>query len=626
VKLIDIIWKEISLVKSQRIALLLIFLYPFLAIGILGSSFSGMDIQKMGNINVGVVNELQFESDMIDKVADINGINIIDYDDENLMRSAIRKKEILVGLKISGASPNTQARVDMVYDNSSLLSSKFFLEIAKGMVQRVTVEEAKEKLATIWSTISSFGNNLESELAQIDEFKAMLAESEESLDDLESKLNALDFSEIDSMLSQQGNTIENFDSRLSTFDQDLIRFKTSFNKFKTDYELLKQKSDEYYSSARLIPAQISGAVSSIDEILVTLNEIDSANPGNPAIEKAILDLGARRAQMLDWNNSITEMITLMEEINDEQSSINTTINETEEYFEELESASAEIRTALASSGQNISTVNEKLDVFKDAVDEVRELIADARKSKIEIESKLNTSDTLLSSFSVQLIEFSKINPEVIARPVIFYERGVFDVDPLGILVANATAIVLILTCLLLTSIGVILERNQNAALRMELSPTSKATFVTGKIIGQLIIAMVEAFIIFGVAFIAFGINILPFIFELTLATILISLAFISLGLLITFFTKNQSTAILLSLLLVIPMMFLSGVILPTEFMEPLMRGISGYMPLTVANNMLIGIIIRSVPLIEMVFEVVLLLLLIVVVLAMVLLKKETYRS
>jgi short subunit fatty acids transporter len=73
-------------------------------------------------------------------------------------------------------------------------------------------------------------------------------------------------------------------------------------------------------------------------------------------------------------------------------------------------------------------------------------------------------------------------------------------------------------------------------------------------------------------------------------------------------------------------MFLSGVILPTEFMEPLMRGISGYMPLTVANNMLIGIIIRSVPLIEMVFEVVLLLLLIVVVLAMVLLKKETYRS
>jgi len=182
--------------------------------------------------------------------------------------------------------------------------------------------------------------------------------------------------------------------------------------------------------------------------------------------------------------------------------------------------------------------------------------------------------------------------------------------------------VLVLTCLLLSSIIVIIERNQNVSLRLALSPTNKFTLFSGKVIGQLIIALIEAAIIFLVAYFAFNLQILNSWGELLLATLLIAAAFIGIGLLISALTKNQSTAILSSLLIIVPMLFLSGIILPVEFMEPFMQVISGLMPLTVANNLLVGIIIKGSLLVEMVKEVAILLGIFVVISLIILFKKS----
>ena len=259
--------------------------------------------------------------------------------------------------------------------------------------------------------------------------------------------------------------------------------------------------------------------------------------------------------------------------------------------------------ALSNSNRDIDLINEKLSVFKDSISKVKNLIASSRETKVKIEQKLDDSDSLLSSFSGELINFSNIDPAVLAKPVVFYESGVFDVDPFGILVANATAIVLALTCLLLTAIAAIIERNQNISLRLELSPTSRASLMLGKVLGQLVIALVVAMVIFLVAIFGFNLE-LAFVFpQLIVATILISLAFISIGLAISFFTKNQSTVILSSLLIIIPMLFLSGMILPLDFMDPMMRIIGGLMPLTISNELLIGMIVKNLSLLDYLIEV-----------------------
>ncbi|MBT4870738.1 MAG: ABC transporter permease [Candidatus Diapherotrites archaeon] len=623
-KLIEIIWKEISLVKSQKIAILLIVLLPFIAISLLVAAFTGTDMQQMGGINVGVVNELEFDANLIGQVAEMKEINLIEYLDENKMRSAIRRKEIIVGLKISGKGEYSQKKIDMIYDNSNLMSSKLFLELAKAIIQRVTVQTAQTQLSEVWITLTDLGKNLDDELNQISEFKKMLADAETDLDDLENKLSALDLDEIELIVADQKDNINSFDGELTSFENDVADFKTSFYAFKSDYEDLKTELDSYESTLETIPGEMSLAINSLDESITYLKNLEQSIPLNQDLSDTITSLEERKSQMQDWNNTISEVLVLINEIQDEESNLNTTITETESYFDEIDAAAIEVSSALSESSSDIDAVNEKLSVFKESISEVEELIFEARRSKSEIESKLNASDSLLSSFSNELIEFSKIDPKVLAKPVIFYEAGVFDVNPKGILTANATAIVLIMTCLLLTSMSVITERNQKSALRMGLSPTNKVTFVVGGVLGQLVIALVEAMIIFIVAAIGFGVDILPVFGELFIATILIALSFISIGLLVTFFTKNQSTAILLSLLVIVPLLFISGVIIPLDFMTPLIQVFSSFMPLTIANNLLIGVLVRGISLTEMLFEVGVLVSIIVAVIIITLLKKESY--
>jgi ABC-2 type transport system permease protein len=192
----------------------------------------------------------------------------------------------------------------------------------------------------------------------------------------------------------------------------------------------------------------------------------------------------------------------------------------------------------------------------------------------------------------------------------------FNGSNFGMLVSNLVAIVLILTCMLLSSITVIIERVQNVTLRLNMSVTWRSMFIAGKVLGQLAIAILEAGIIFAVAFFKFelpfsilGVNTVGFGLilpaapvDLFLAVILISISFISMGLLVASFAKSQSTAVLATLLLIVPMLFLSGIILPIEAMGGIMQFISSNLPLTVANNLLTGIIVKGISIFEFGFE------------------------
>ena len=638
-KFFEIVWKEISLVKSQKIALLLIILYPFLVIGLLGSAFTGMDVSKMTGTKIGIVNALDFNSDITGKFSSMKELRITPYPDINSLTDAIKKKEITAGIRLLGSSANSQIKVELFYDNSSLLSSRFFIEIAKAMMQRVTSEAVQTQLSGVLQTVSSLGKNLESELKNISDFKAKLASAEISLNNLETKVNALDFNAVESELNSQKTNVDSFNSKNTNFKNDIASFQSSFNEFKTEYSSLKTLLTKNQTALRALPAQIGAAYYSIEQVISNLESIKATLPTEEAktqMNDQIIQLNAIKSNMSDWNALASDLIVLTNKIVDDSSSLNQTISKADSMFARVNAESQNVSTVLSSSSASITEMNSKLMVFKESITEVKDLIIEARKSKKEIEEKLNASDSLLSEFSSKILNMKDLDPKVLSQPVLFYEVRMYNVDPFGILVANSAVVVLILTCMLLTSILVLLEKNQNVSLRLSLSNTSRFTLLFGKMTGQLVIALVEAVIIFMVAFtkiilpfpilgfnsIGFGLVTNCSLLDLFLGIVIISIAFISMGILISFFTKNQSTAILTSLLLVVPMLFLSGIILPIDFMEPFMQMISSFLPLTIANNLLIGLIVKGIPLMEMSLEIGLLLGITLVVIVIVFVKKN----
>ena len=623
-KLVDIIWKEISVVKSQKIALLLIFLYPFLAIFLLGSSFTGVDISSMGNVNIGVINNLPYDINLFEAMGSQSNLRLTEFDDVNSMTAALKRKEVTVGLKLASPGENQRINVDMHYDNSNLLASGIFIDFAKIMLQRMTVEKTRTKLAEIISAVQGLGSNLEGELSRISEFKENLVEAEESINSLEAKLNQLDIGEIESALAGQQQSISTFEQKNAQFLQELQTFKTSFQQMKSEITTLNNSLSNYETQLGAVMVQLDASITQTDSLIAALQaeHAMAVEPEKTVLAGRIASLQGIRSDLVDSKQLMTNLQTVLLELSDEQSTLNTTINRANTLFGTLEVESGNITGALASSSSTIDGMNSKLGVFKSALDEVRLLISDSRQSKTDIENKLTASENLLSSFSEQMVAFSELDPSVLAQPVRFYERKLFKVNPFGILVANIAAIVLILTCILLTSIIVILERMENVSLRMKLSPTNKATFLLGKIIGQLAIAGVEAVIIFAVAVIAFGVDLSGNFLNLFGGTLLIALSFICIGLIIANITRTQATAMLTSLLLIVPMLFLSGVILPLEFMEPMMQIVSSFMPLTIANQIFVGTIIKGFGFVELYKEIATIVIIIVAVILFVMLKDE----
>ncbi|MEK6958910.1 MAG: ABC transporter permease [archaeon] len=638
-RLLEIIWKEISLIKAQKVALLLIFLYPFIAIALLGSAFTGLEPQKMTNINAGVVNDLSFDSNIIGELSQYKEIKLTEYGDANKLLDAIKKKEVIVGVRISGATKNDQLKVDLYYDNSNLMASRFFLEIAKAVMQRITIEATQQKLKGIFTTVNGLEGTLTSEVNNIKEFQAKLNTAGSKIDKLEKDLNAINFDEIKTILSEQQSNLDSLEQKTADFKTKFSTFKTSFNKAKSDLGSIEPQILLYQSQLKTTSTSLASTISSLDQ---SISQLESISPYIPAEQKASFDssLSSMRTQeqlLKDWNSTLNSSITSMDSALTSLDGLDTSMKDAESMMVTLETDEAALETSLTSANTALENMNSKLTVFSESVEEVHLLISDARLYKEDISEKLGTSLTMLSSFSDEISNISAISPVVLAQPVVFYENKAFNVDPFGILVANATVVVLILTCMLLTAIVVILERNQNVTLRMTLCTTHKMVLLFGKIIGQLILALIEATIIFIVAFtniplpapimgftkIGFGLVASFSIIELYFAVIIIALAFISIGMIISLFAKNQSTAILSSLLLIVPMLFLSGIILPVEFMEPFMRMVSEFLPLTLANNLLIGVIVKGASLAEMGVEVIALLFITFITVIIVLLKDDT---
>ncbi|MEI7961171.1 MAG: ABC transporter permease [archaeon] len=609
-KFFDIVWKEISLIKSQKIALLLIFLYPFLVIGLIGTAFTGIDVSQMKTNKVGVVNELVFAPDFTKQFSTLNQLSVIDFPDENSLVSAIKNKDIVAGLRLSGKSKIEQIRVDLYYDNSSLLASKYFLEIAKAMMQRITADLSQKELAKVWEVISNLAGSVGEQNQTMADFKSKLSSAGSSLDALEIDLNKLDFSEINNALASQKATISDFSSKNTLFLTQVNSFKASFAQVKQMSSDLNTQMANYNKNLQSISMLVGTIDASLAKTIVELSAIRDTTPleaDKNKLTQNINSLQSTRLELASISASANQLSLLAAELSNSGSNLNSTIARADELFSQVDAQSRSISSALGSSNTTIGEMSSKLSVFKSSIDEVKSLISESRQSKLDIESKLNASDSLLSSLQSELVNIKDIDPQVLAKPAVFYEKKIFNVDPFGILVSNSAVIVLILTCMLLTSILILLEKNQNVTQRLILSPTSRVTLLFGKIVGQLVIAWVETAIILSVAFVKiplpfsiFGVNSLGFglvsyasWFDIFFAITIISLSFISLGILISFFTKNQSTAILASLLIVVPMLFLSGVILPIEFMEPAMQFVSSVLPLTVANNILIGLIVKG---------------------------------
>ncbi len=153
--------------------------------------------------------------------------------------------------------------------------------------------------------------------------------------------------------------------------------------------------------------------------------------------------------------------------------------------------------------------------------------------------------------------------------------------------------------LILTGISVVREREKNTLEQLFVTPVSKFSFVIGKILPYVVIAMLDFYLILGCGWYFFE---LPFpdsqlaLFALAFMYVVVMIA---LGLLISLISQTQQQAMFLAIFIIVPSMLLSGFIFPIEAIPTYLQPISYVIPFTYFVDIIRGLLVKHTLLVDL---------------------------
>lgn len=145
-------------------------------------------------------------------------------------------------------------------------------------------------------------------------------------------------------------------------------------------------------------------------------------------------------------------------------------------------------------------------------------------------------------------------------------------------VPGVIGMVLLLICAMMTSIAIVREKEQGTMEVLLASPLSPLCIVTAKLMPYFVISCTNLLTIMLLSYFVLGIPVAGSLWGFVGVSLLYILVSLLLGLFISTVVGSQLSAMLLSLLLLVPSMYLSGLAFPIESMPGSLRRVSAVVP------------------------------------------------
>jgi ABC-2 type transport system permease protein len=200
-------------------------------------------------------------------------------------------------------------------------------------------------------------------------------------------------------------------------------------------------------------------------------------------------------------------------------------------------------------------------------------------------------------FSVETAEAALARLQAVAGPAAPRVRILYDPDltTSWVMVPGLAGLILVFIGTLITSLGVVRERQSGTLEQLAVMPFRAWDVIAGKIAPYLLVAAVDlVFIIvigMGVFHVPFAGNVGVF----ALGAALFLLVTLGMGILISTVSQNQGQAIQLAFMILLPQVLLSGLIFPVPSMAAGVRWISYVLPLTYFIEISRGVMLKAMP-------------------------------
>lgn len=148
-------------------------------------------------------------------------------------------------------------------------------------------------------------------------------------------------------------------------------------------------------------------------------------------------------------------------------------------------------------------------------------------------------------------------------------------------IAPAVLAVLILFFgFLLTGISFLRERSQGTLERLMASPVSKLDIVGGYLLGFLLFAVLQTMILFFYLIYVLKVSFYGELWQIIVFEIIIGILAVCLGIFISVFARNEFQMVQFIPLIILPQVFLCGLLWPVEQMPEYLQWIARFLPLT----------------------------------------------
>lgn len=149
---------------------------------------------------------------------------------------------------------------------------------------------------------------------------------------------------------------------------------------------------------------------------------------------------------------------------------------------------------------------------------------------------------------------------------------------------------------LLSAVSFLRERTTGTLERLMASPLKRGELVLGYLAGFSFFALIQAAVILLFTVYVLNVRYTGNLLTVFLITAMLVIVSVSLGLFVSAFARNELQAIQFIPIILVPQIFLSGLLVPVGQLPDVLRPIAQVLPLTYANEALRAVMIKGFPL------------------------------
>ena len=571
-KLLAEIEKDAKTFYREGRTVTLLIIVPIIIMLVLSAVFGKTTGDPKLNIKIGFcdLDKTNFSKDFI---AGIETSKIIDISDQencnSLAQHLVATGKLPAAVVLpqgfeQGIRKGEIQEIKLILDNTRIQTAPsiegFFKASARSSSQKISIEY----VSAIWKKLEEADSRLDGLKKDIEDARAKASEITVKLTETKEQLQDIDFSIMTNALENANKTVDQTVSSLNSANENLTAVESRFANY--DEALIQSENDLLNISMLVDDVAISVSntssllnctASDNTSVCGSVNTIN-ASVGNVKrnADDRILKIRLARQELNDTNRTVQEFKARINESLTAADTASIRINELNQFVDSLQ---ANRRDALA-------TLNEALGA-----------------SRLLFE-KTDQMNSLIDNAKQQIKEVTMRAPTAVVSPIDLNTANAFEKKTFfEFLLPGLIPIILMFLSLFLSSTSLVREKTAGTLERVFISQISSIEYSAIKIISYAIVLFPQLVILLAMAaflYNAFSITNYEAISYLVIVGVLMMIVFNALGFIIAAYSDSEATAFLASLVVGLPLLFMSGLIFPFDFMPSFMAELGQASPLS----------------------------------------------